>query len=188
MAKRVAGAETPLAGPLDFSVVALQVATLPAPDRAALVDFQRQSARLQRAALGAQRAADDVAKRLDLVKQALLDTPAAPSKLRDDADAIAAQLRPILIALRGDRALRARNDNTPTAIVERAQSIVDDGWASTSAPTQIQKEAYVIASEQLTEQLAALRRLIDGDLRTLESAMEAAGAPWTPGRLPDWQP
>ena len=188
MAKRVAGAETPLAGPLDFSVVALQVATLPAPDRAALVDFQRQSARLQRAALGAQRAADDVAKRLDLVKQALLDTPAAPTKLRDDADAIAAQLRPILIALRGDRALRARNDNTPTAIVERAQSIVDDGWASTSAPTQIQKEAYVIASEQLTGQLAALRRLIDGDLRTLESAMEAAGAPWTPGRLPDWQP
>jgi photosystem II stability/assembly factor-like uncharacterized protein len=188
LAKRVAGVETAIAGPVDFSVVALQNATLPASDRAALVEFQRGAARLQRAALGSLKAAQDVKERLGLIKQALLDTPAAPVKLRDDADAIEAKLRVILIALRGDRALRARNDNTPPAIVERAQSIVDDGWASTSAPTQTQRDAYAIAGAELADQLAVLRHLVDTDLANLEAAMEAAGAPWTPGRLPDWKP
>jgi hypothetical protein len=36
--------------------------------------------------------------------------------------------------------------------------------------------------------LDRLRGLIDRDLRALGAAMEAAGAPWTPGRgLPVWK-
>ena len=188
LAKRVGGIETTLAGPVDFSVVALQNATLPAPDRAALVDFQRRAANLQRAATGALRAAQEIDTRLDMIKLALAETPAAPAQLRTDADAVAATLTEIVRALRGDRAARARNENTPTSIVERAQSIVEDGWASTAAPTQIQRDAYAIAGEELAVQLARLRPLVEKDLAALERAMEAAGAPWTPGRLPDWSP
>ena len=36
--------------------------------------------------------------------------------------------------------------------------------------------------------LSDLRLLVEGDLRDLESEMEAAGAPWTPGRVPRWTP
>jgi hypothetical protein len=176
-----------LAGPLDFSVVALQNATLAAPDRAALVAFQRRAASLQRAATGALRAAQETEKRLDLIKLALADTPAAPAQLRADADATAAALDGVLRALRGDRAVARRNEPTPISIVERAQSIVDDGWSSTSAPTQTQRDAYAIASEELAATLAKLRTLVGTDLAALERAMEAAGAPWTPGRLPEWQ-
>ena len=32
-----------------------------------------------------------------------------------------------------------------------------------------------------------LRQLIEGDLSRLEKQMEAAGAPWTPGRIPEWK-
>jgi hypothetical protein len=28
--------------------------------------------------------------------------------------------------------------------------------------------------------------VIDGDLKNLEKAMDIAGAPWTPGRLLEW--
>ena len=35
--------------------------------------------------------------------------------------------------------------------------------------------------------LGRLRPLIEGDLARLEKAMEAAGAPWTPGRIPEWK-
>jgi hypothetical protein len=35
--------------------------------------------------------------------------------------------------------------------------------------------------------LAQLRQLVEVDLRNLEKQMEAAGAPYTPGRLPDWR-
>ena len=42
------------------------------------------------------------------------------------------------------------------------------------------------AADAFEKQLATLRTLLDTDLRALEIAMEKAGAPWTPGRLPIW--
>jgi hypothetical protein len=36
--------------------------------------------------------------------------------------------------------------------------------------------------------LADLHALIETDLVRLEHAADAAGAPWTPGRVPDWKP
>jgi hypothetical protein len=35
--------------------------------------------------------------------------------------------------------------------------------------------------------LSQLRQLIEVDLARLEKQLEAAGAPWTPGRIPTWQ-
>ncbi|MFH1177635.1 MAG: glycosyl hydrolase [Acidobacteriota bacterium] len=186
VAKRVGGIVTPFAEPIDFNVVPLAAATLPTADREQLLAFQQQAARLQRAALGALKAAEDVKARLPLIKQALLDTPAAPLRLREQADGIEKRLAALLIALRGDEALRKRNENTPISITERVQTIIDDGWLSHSAPTRTQEDAHALASEQLAETLAALRSLLETDLKTLETAMEAAGAPWTPGRLPTW--
>ena len=122
-----------------------------------------------------------------MIKLALADTPAAPTQLRADADALAARLDAILRALRGDRALARRNVPVPMAIVERAQSVVDDGFASTAAPTQTQRDAYTIASAALAGEIAKLRALVATDLAALERSAEAAGAPWTPGRLPEWE-
>ena len=92
----------------------------------------------------------------------------------------------ILIALRGDDALRERNENTPPSVVERAQGVVDDLWTSSSAPTRTHEDAYRFASDGLARELAGLRTLVETDLAALEQKMEAAGAPWTPGRLPTW--
>ncbi len=60
-------------------------------------------------------------------------------------------------------------------------------WTSSSAPTATHERNVEIASESFVEVLAGLRTL-SGELESLESEMEGAGAPWTPGRLPDWQP
>ena len=35
--------------------------------------------------------------------------------------------------------------------------------------------------------LGTLRGLVDADLKRVEAAAEAAGVPWTPGRLPEWR-
>ena len=48
--------------------------------------------------------------------------------------------------------------------------------------------ACLVASEELAEQLPKLRKLVEEDLKALEKSMEAAGSPWTPGRIPDWKP
>ncbi len=87
--------------------------------------------------------------------------------------------------LRGDTALRARNENTPASIAERVESIEDDERFSLSRPTQTQRSSYDVASEQFATALGKLRKLIDVDMRALEKALDLGGAPWTPGRLPE---
>ncbi len=57
----------------------------------------------------------------------------------------------------------------------------------TSPPTQTQRDAYHHAGTEFTELLVELRALIRDDLTGLEKKLEAAGAPWTPGRIPDWE-
>jgi hypothetical protein len=53
-------------------------------------------------------------------------------------------------------------------------------------PTQSDVDSYTIAASEFGDQLAKLRTLVDADLVKLEKDMEAAGAPWTPGRVPEW--
>jgi hypothetical protein len=37
-------------------------------------------------------------------------------------------------------------------------------------------------------QLAKLKTLVEVDMAKVEKDLEAAGAPWTPGRVLEWQP
>ena len=56
-----------------------------------------------------------------------------------------------------------------------------------SHPTKTAMEQYQIGSDELALQIPKLRKLIDTDIRNLEKQLDAAGAPPTPGRLPDWK-
>jgi hypothetical protein len=58
---------------------------------------------------------------------------------------------------------------------------------TTGRPTQTATDNYQIASEELGLEIPRLRRLIETDIRGLEKQLDAAGAPLTPGRLPEWK-
>ena len=70
---------------------------------------------------------------------------------------------------------------------ERVGSIVGAQRMSTARPTQTQMDQYTHAAAEFEGVLAQLRQLIEVDLQALENKMEAAGAPWTPGRIPEWK-
>jgi hypothetical protein len=57
---------------------------------------------------------------------------------------------------------------------------------TTSDPTGAQREQYRIARE-LFAQVHAQVRAVGDELRKLVDAMEKAGAPGLPGRLPEWK-
>src|SRR5262249_42969660 len=95
--------------------------------------------------------------------------------------------REILRRLQGDTALRARNENTPASIVEQVEQIANQQGSSLAKPTGTHMNSYKVAGEELSGQLGKLRTLIDVDLKSLEKALDEAGAPWTPGRLPEWK-
>ncbi|HSQ20511.1 MAG TPA: glycosyl hydrolase, partial [Blastocatellia bacterium] len=187
LSKRVNGVTTRLSVPQEFSVFVEGQSAMSATDRAALVEFQQKVARLQRAVSGAVETTNQLKTRLAQIKRALHETPAAEAKLADDAASIEKRTNDILRALRGDAALLRRQEILPPSIVERVNTIVSGQRMSTSAPTQTQREHYATAAEEFEQVLSRLRSLVEGDLAKLEKAMEAAGAPWTPGRIPEWK-
>jgi photosystem II stability/assembly factor-like uncharacterized protein len=187
VAKRVDGVLTSLGQAQEFQVIVEGQDRMSPADRVALVEFQQKVARLQRAVQGALATANALKPRLVAIRRALLETPAAPEKLLDDASALDKRTNEILRALQGDQALRQRNMNQPPSISERVGDIVGSQRMSTARPTQTQIDQYAAAGQEFETALNQLRQLIEGDLARLEKQMEAAGAPWTPGRIPEWK-
>jgi len=188
VSRRIDGVITPLGQAQEFQVRVDGQENMSASDRAALVEFQQKVARLQRAVSGALDAANALKPRLALIRRALLETPAAGEALMTEATSLDKRTNEVLRSLRGDSALRARNMNLPPSINERVGDIVGSQRMSTSRPTQTQINQYAAAAQDFERALAQLRQLIEGDLLKLEKQMEAAGAPWTPGRIPEWKP
>jgi hypothetical protein len=187
-AKRVEGKLTPLGEPQTFTTVPLGLASLPAQDYPAVLAFQEKTARLQRAVFGAAKLLKDTEERLHYIRRALLNTPKGDPKLVDEAEALEMRLRDLDVKLNGDPVIRAHNEADPPSITERVIQVVGGHWTSTSAPTQTHQENYRLAAQSFAPVLDDLRKLVEVDLKNLENKLEAAGAPWTPGRVPVWKP
>jgi hypothetical protein len=186
LVKRQEGKVTTLAGPERFEVVPLRAGSLPAADQARLSEFLGKTMRLQRAALGTSAAIREAGERLRYAKKAIDDTPAKEAGLADEARALEARLREIRIVVDGDQAASRRFYPTSPSIRDRIESIVNAQWSASGPPTGTSLEQYAIASADLQEQTRKLAQLVDKDLAALEAKMDAAGAPWTPGRVPIW--
>jgi hypothetical protein len=123
---------------------------------------------------------------LKAIQQALQETPTADPKLAQMADQLDQQNNNLLRQLRGDVILAARNENVPASINDRVQDIMEGQRFALQAPTGTHRKQYEVASQEFAGVLAKLHQLVDVDLANLEKQMEAAGAPWTPGRVPVW--
>ncbi len=183
---RIDGNDVVLAGPQEFEVVALNLATLGAEDAEETLAFRKKVADLERAVHGALKTADAAGERLAYLRKALQDTPAADAALAARVEELQTELNDILFVVKGDRTRAKRNVFTPPSIVERVDRIVGSQWETTSAPTDSDRKAYGWAGESFTVELGRLRTLL-GALEAIEGQAEAAGAPWTPGRLPQWE-
>jgi photosystem II stability/assembly factor-like uncharacterized protein len=185
LGKVVDGEHSELTSPQQFEVVALDLATLSATDRAAAMAFHADAARLRRAVSGAVKAAGEAEARIAHVRKALLDTTDADPTLLAETRRLGDELNDILVALRGDPTKSERNVFQPPSIQGRVERIAGDQWYTTQAPTATHQRAYRWAAEAFTLELDRLRDLF-GELENLEDELEAAGGPWTPGRLPEW--
>jgi hypothetical protein len=138
--------------------------------------------------MGAAEAAKEAQQRIDHLKKAIDDAPAADSALAEELRATEQRLKDVQASFEGDPVKSRRNEPAPPGIAERVQRIVEGSWVATAAPTGTQRDGYAIAAKQFARTLADLRAVIETDLKSIEERAEAAGAPWTPGRLPRWEP
>jgi photosystem II stability/assembly factor-like uncharacterized protein len=183
---KVGGVVTELAGPQSFKVVTEGASGLRAADRTAQEEFLRKVTRLYRAVSGALHTSEEVESRLKAMREALREAPAAEKELGAVADALEQRDREIRRALRGDVEVAKRSENVPSSIHDRVNSVMEGERFSLAKPTQSHIDSYSIAATEFAEELAKLRSLVDVDFTKLEKDMEAAGAPWTPGRVPEW--
>lgn len=189
LSKVVDGVEEALGAPAKFEVTDLNLATLAAKDaqRREKFDFELRAADLQRAAEGALRLADDAQNRLSLMQRAASDTPGLDGAVFKDLEAMRRRILDIQIALRGDPTLGRRAEPEPPTILGRIGNTTGSLLTSTQPPTGTQREQLAIAADEFDKALAALRQIAAADLPALEARLEKAGAPWTPGRIPEWK-
>ena len=185
LAKRVEGVVTPLPGTQIVEVVAEGPATR--EDRAAMADYQEKLGKLQKALTATTQTAAEAGTRLSAIRRAIDATPSLPSKLREETLRLEKQLDQINIALSGDRVWRATNEGVPASISDHVQAAASPTRGTTGRPTKTATEQYQIASDELAVEIPKLRKLFETDIKALEKQLDAAGAPPTPGRLPDWK-
>jgi photosystem II stability/assembly factor-like uncharacterized protein len=182
------GERKPLAGPVEFQAVTLKNTTLPAGNRNELVAFQNQLKELIIAMNGAEGYMKEMEKRIASVRQTIQNTPNVPFDLGIQAQNIAHKLDDINFKLDGTQA-KASWEEVPPAIMplnNRVRHIVWGMWSSTSSPTQTMEDNYAILIEEFPPIINQLREM-DTELKGIEAQLENYGAPWTPGRLPDFK-
>jgi len=182
VAKRVDGVITAMLSPREFTVEA--ESTPDAAGRQELLEFQIKAAKLERALNSALDTANELKSRVAKIEGAIDATPAMDRKWAAAARALDKTNEEILRALRGDVTLERHNENVPLSIAARVGTIGGDERAWLQRPPATDLETYRIASQELAAESGKLRNLIDVDLRAIEKALDDAGAPWTPGRLP----
>jgi len=185
----VGGEVTELVRPVEFNTVVLNNVTLPAPDLAELLAFQEKTAKLTRAINAARQITDNLIKRTQYVKQAINNTPDAPAELLAKATEIELQLDDIRWTFYGQSPKASREENWPASpsINERVGALVYSHWGSTSRVSETQMQMYDILAEEFPPILEELRNIAEVKLKALEAELDAIGAPWTPGRIPEWK-
>jgi len=184
VAQRVDGVVTAIGATQTIEVLNDPAGTVTMADHAARAKFMTRQQEVQRQVSGALELANATQPRLDAMKRAADQAPAVPASVQADVRAAIKTLQGILDALRGDDVLRARQEGSPPSISERVSGIPGDMGRTLAPPTATMMRDREIAEAEFGPQRAALRTLVQETIPKIEAALEKAGAPYTPGRLP----
>ena len=174
------GAEV-LGSPQAFEVKPLPT-TAPDTDLEAVAKFQREAGELMRQVAGAAKEVEWTEARTKHMREALKETPQGDTALLDRLNVLDEALDTLKVRLFGNEVRQKRFEATVPSIRDRVARVVRLHWDTRQAPTETQQRNIEIARDMFASLLHALSNLIDTDLAQLEVDLEAAGAPWTPGR------
>jgi len=185
LSKRVEGQSVEISTAQSFALKPLFEGGLVTQDRQALLDFEMQSDALYRAVAGANSAMDEIQNRINHLLKAAVDTSSSTEAQAQSLRALNTRMHDLKVKMNGDSTISRRAEAVPMSISGRINRIVGGHWDSQSAVTGNYRDSYVIADQQFTVALADLKA-IASDLVEVEASLQAEGAPWTPGRIPDW--
>ena len=180
------GKLSPFGETRSFTVKLPHNAVVSESDNQQRLAHQKRFMGLMRAMMGASNVMNDADKRIQLLKKALLDTPSASSSHLDTVLDLQNRLKDLEVVYGGDDTITSRFEVAPPGLSSRLMRAIYEQSGSTSPPTKTHLKAYDIVAAEFEVFLADLKTLVTVDLKKLEDEMEAAAAPWTPGRFPKW--
>jgi hypothetical protein len=113
-------------------------------------------------------------------------TPALDRSILARVEALSAKLTEIGVALDGDATLARMQEPVTPGISSRVSQVVAGLDGNLSGATTTMRESLAIAARQFGPVLADLTGPVKSGIAELEAELEAARAPYTPGRLPAW--
>lgn len=182
------GNVTKLVSPVEFNVVALNNTTIPAENRKEVFEFQEKAGELAGTMQGAIRYTSDLSEKVEYILQTLYRMPGSTPEMITEAKRIRNEIDEIEFIFYGHKAI-ASWEEVPQGqmpLQRRLRNMAYTHYGSTAPLTQTEKDSYNILSEKLPPLIEKLKKIGEQDLKELEKQMDKAGAPWTPGRVPDW--
>jgi len=156
--------------------------TPPGTDLVAVAAFQEEARELMRRVSGASEEIGRARDRLRAMRAALLETPRADPALFTRLDDLNRALDALALRLSGDRIRGGLSEPSVPSISERVGNAVYGPWDTRQTPTVTARRSLELGRAGFAVLAEELRTLLEGDLARLEQDLEAAGAPWTPGR------
>jgi hypothetical protein len=187
MDKVVDGEITELVGPQEFLCKTLGMATLPAEDKEAMLAFQQEVSEFSRIVRGTGSYLGELSDKLNLMAVAAKDASKVDSETLSEIRAVEKELAGIKIKLSGDQSLANRSYPVAPSISDRVGLIIYGLWETSSAPTSTMSQSLDIARRQFDEIYPIIKKLDEQKIPALEEKLEKSGAPYTPGRLPEWK-
>ncbi len=170
-----------LAEPATFEVVDSPLHTTARGQASEVLTFQRETAELQRRASSKAAVIGEIGTRLSHMRQAFMDAPGAAPALLGRIEALVSRQGDIALRLTGDQVRGQLREPSSPSILDRIGQVIGGHWWTTEPPTQTFRRNIEIAGDQLSVVETEMGQL-GSDLEQLEADLEAAGAPWTPGR------
>jgi len=184
LSKYAEGKITELAGPEKFVVKLLPGTTLPASDRPALVAWQREVAELQRSLQGSSAVLRDAVQKSRYLKTAIFSVAEPNQSFVNEIVALEGKLRTLQDKLFGDPVADRLNIDSEPSISNRLFGVIYSNTRTTSDPTATMRNQIQWAAEEFETLNEQLKVVVNTDIPAIEKKLEAAGAPYTPGRLP----
>ena len=170
-----------LGTPQEFTVKAVPTAPV-GTDFDVVVAFQLEASELMRRVAGAGEELGNARERLRYMRAALVETPKADPALFTRIDELTTALAELQLQLNGDPARGQLREASVPSISNRVGRVIGGHWDTRQLPTATHRRNLDIARDDFAVLRGELTAFIETDLTQLESDLEAAGAPWTPGR------